>query len=112
MAMRNKVAIDIIWVLLDVTHPSYSDAIKDLRTQHETKGSFSLDINTKKDGLEALVKLVGRLSPWVRDQPWAGATKRTYTEADHHLAVVLVRKVSWEVPELREPSLRRKTPSV
>lgn len=98
MMKRNKLPIDIIWVHMDATHPSYASALTGMRALHESQGPFKLSVNLSDDGTESLVKVAGVVSAWTAGKPWAAAVKRVFTEADHDEAATLVHDPLWEPP--------------
>lgn len=92
MATRGGKHIDLIWILLDVANPGFAQAIDKARQIHETRGSFKLSVNMKRDGSLALVKIVAT-------ETALGAMPgklRIFTESDHDEAVVMVHAFDWE----------------
>ena len=85
------------WYHVDTTHGSYN-AMKASAAIEHSKGAPDavLSINTKKDGLEALVKVRtvdGTFSPGWETAPFVF---RKFTVADHDEALSLVVNSSWE----------------
>lgn len=102
--LRDRKFFDVVWLHMDTTHPVYSAAVVAMRIQHESTGSFKLSINLKKDGLEALIKVVGVASGWAAGKLWKPAILRTFTETDHAEIIFLVRDFGWEDPPVLDPA--------
>ena len=93
MAMRDGQPIDLIWVLVDWTHPGTADLLAAAEVAHrERVPEARLSVNRFVKN-RALVKIAiaegafrARLPPQAKE-----AIIRTYTEADHKDALALVR---------------------
>ena len=102
MAMRDGRPIDLIWVLVDWTHPGTADLLVAAEVAHRERLPHArLSVN-RFNKIQALVKIAttedafrARLPAQLQD-----AIIRVYTEADHNEAVALVRMKDDGVPAL------------
>ncbi len=95
MATRSGQNIDLIWVHVNALHSKIAQLMDAARLQHEGQGDFTLSVNMKADGSEALVKVAGVLTDWIAGKPWAGPVLRVFTETDHDQAVALATDPAW-----------------
>lgn len=84
------------WYHVGTSHGSYNAMLASCATEH-SKGAPGtvLSVNTKKDGLEALVKVRtedGTFSPGWDAAPFV---LRKFTITDHDDAATLVRDIDW-----------------
>ena len=99
MATRSGRPITVRWLLVDQAHARKEDLRGALRTLHSSElPRAELSVNLKADGTLALIKVVGDLST-VSDT-LKEAVVRTFTEADHHEALALVKAEDWEPAEV------------
>ena len=98
MATRDRVALPVSWVHINLTHARIAQLLAAAETHKLASGVLS--INRNLANTQALVKVLvsdftARLPGNVR-----AAVLRVFTEADHHEAVALVRASEWEPSEL------------
>jgi hypothetical protein len=88
-----------LWFHVDTTHGSYNAMKSDAATEHAIGAPGTvLSINTKKDGLEALVKICAR-DEYNPDWDTPPFVLNKFTDADHADAVTLVTHFDWVEPE-------------
>lgn len=105
--MRSRQPIELVWLLVDLTHPMAGSLINDARTTHESKGNFRLSVNRSEDGHRALVKVAAG-DDWHLTRPANAAILRRFTERDHHEAVKMVSAENWTplIDETRRGTIR------
>lgn len=102
MAQRDKLPVELIWVLVDLGSPQVNALINVAANRHKNRvEDAELSVNRSLDGTQALVKIAegetgfrNALSAAARN-----AIVRVYTEADHAEALALVRAPGWEPEE-------------
>jgi hypothetical protein len=102
MAQRNKLPIELIWVLVDLGLPQVNALLNVAANRHKGKvPGAELSVNTSADGTQALVKIAEGETGF--RNALSGAAKNAiiaiFNEATHHEALALVRAPGWEPEE-------------
>lgn len=94
MATRNGVAFPVFWALIDLTHPQAATFLASAKTAHEGQGDFQFSQADNIAGTQTIIK-VAQPSSWVTDGGTPAYVLQIFEEADHHLALALVRSAAW-----------------
>jgi hypothetical protein len=101
MAQRDKLPVDLIWVLVNLGHAQVNALLAVAGALHRRHGA-ELSVNQNVAGTQALIK-IGADENGFRNA-LSGAAKnaivRVYTEADHAEALTLVTAPGWEPEDL------------
>lgn len=101
MATRGQLPIDLIWVLVDLTHNRANQLVTAAEAKHEQMVlGTELSVNRNIAGTQALVK-IGTTEAALRDLlpgNVEAAILQVYTKADHAEALALVTTEVWAGP--------------
>ena len=106
MAQRDKLPIELIWVLVDLGAAQVNALIAVAGARHRNSvAGAELSVNRNVAGTQALVKIASTENGFRNALSGAAqnAIVRVFTEAEHEIALALVRDPAWEPIEDEEP---------
>jgi hypothetical protein len=102
MAQRDKLPIELIWVLVDLGQPQVNALINVAAAHHKNKvANAELSVNRNVANTQALIKIADTENGFRNALSGAAQTAivRVFTEAEHEIALALVKDPAWEPVE-------------
>lgn len=101
MAQRDDIPLDLIWVLVDMTHARAADVLAAAQNKvAQVIPGATLSVNQNIAGTQALVKVTDTVLNFRGNlpAPVRAAIIRTFIEADHAEALAMVTTLEWTGP--------------
>lgn len=87
-ATRDGVSLDIVWLLMDATHPSYAGRLTSLENKHKQSGTYELSVVLSPNTEQSFIKVAGADMAWLSG--FRQNAETVYGHADRAAAYTLV----------------------